>query len=324
MRYIKDLLIEEVVLQVILSDEIEESKPLKVNEHVEEFIRRHIIKSLNSKDTYKAAFLKGSSLKEYCLQMTSSPSEFVSITTDMAKVYEECSRHLEETDCDLLFVKYIANEQRCFAVLKLDYKESYNHQYTGGEFKLILDNTLPGTQSNLSKCMFFTKGPEIELLVINKDDGEDSNYFVESFIEGVVIRDDVSKSRQVRKVFENWIRKNLCDQLEVASTSREIFEEYLQSESVFKLDDITEKLFEVEDIKENFKETMRNHRLHTDFEIDKIWIEKKTSKEIKTDTGLSIKAEFDIFKDSQRFITKTNGDGTMDYIIKGVRNVTEK
>lgn len=323
MRYIKDLLIEEVVLQVILSDEIEDSSLLKINENVEEFIRKHIIKSLNSKDTYKAVFLKDSSIKEYCQQMISSPKEFVEITTDMAKIYEETSRHLEEPYCDLLFVKFLANEKRCFAVLKLDYRKSYNHHYTGGEFKLILDSMLPGTQTNLSKCMFFTNGPEIEMLVINKDDGEDCNYFVESFIEGVVIKDDVSKTRQVRKVFENWTRRNLCDQLKAATRSRLLFEEYLQNASVFKLDNLTQKLFEVEDIKESFKETMRNHGLHKDFDIDKTWIEKKKVKEIKTDTGLSIKADFDIFKDSQRFVTKNNGDGTIDYIIKGVRNVAE-
>ncbi len=96
MRYIKDLLIEEVVLQVILSDEIEESTLLKVNEHVEEFIRRHIIKSLNSKDTYRAVFLNDSSVKEYCHQMITNPKDFVTITTDMAKIFEETTRHLEE------------------------------------------------------------------------------------------------------------------------------------------------------------------------------------------------------------------------------------
>lgn len=70
---------------------------------------------------------------------------------------------------------------------------------------------------------------------------------------------------------------------------------------------------------------MKTDGYHQDFEVDKHWIESKMKvKELKTDTGLVIKGDYDLFKDSQRINMKKNGDGTIDYIIKNVRNIIEK
>ncbi len=60
MRYIKDLIIEKVVVNVVdnkADEAIYTSKVLTINEDVEEFVRKHILKSLNDEDTYKARFL---------------------------------------------------------------------------------------------------------------------------------------------------------------------------------------------------------------------------------------------------------------------------
>ncbi len=45
---------------------------------------------------------------------------------------------------------------------------------------------------------------------------------------------------------------------------------------------------------------------------------------IKTDTGFTIRADFDHYDDQLRFEVRKNGDGTVDYVIKNVRNITER
>jgi len=327
MRYVKDILIEEVILDV-LDTTLAKVKPLSINEVVETFIRKHIIKSLNSKDTYKAVFNNNSSLKIYIQELLQDQNRFKEISFDMARAYEEVSSNIEASDGDLLFVKFIADEQRCYALMKLEYELSYTHSFTEEEVKLSVSGTnLPGTSKALKKCLFFTGRHDVEMLVINKkEDGEESDYFIEDFIEGYMIKDAVSKTRLIKYRIEKWINRNLMDQIEMATTVRNIISEYLQSEEMFKLSELSKQLFpDLEELRSSFEHAMRDDGYHQDFEIDKHWIESKMKvKELKTDTGLVIKGDYDLFKDSQRINMKKNGDGTIDYIIKILRNIIEK
>ncbi|MBI9013606.1 MAG: nucleoid-associated protein, partial [Clostridiales bacterium] len=132
MRYVKDILIEEVILDV-LDTTLAKVKPLSINEVVETFIRKHIIKSLNSKDTYKAVFNNNSSLKVYIQELLQDQKKFKEISFDMARAYEEVSSNIEAADGDLLFVKFIADEQRCYGLMKLEYEPSYTHSFSEEE-----------------------------------------------------------------------------------------------------------------------------------------------------------------------------------------------
>jgi len=89
------------------------------------------------------------------------------------------------------------------------------------EYGLHEASILPGTNTTLTKCLFFSKGPELEVLVIDKKEKvEDNDYFVNDFMEGLVIRDDVSMTRRIKSVIESWINRNLMDQIEAASSLR--------------------------------------------------------------------------------------------------------
>lgn len=327
MRYVKDILIEEVILDV-LDTTLAEVKPLKMNEVVETFIRKHIIKSLNSKDTYKTVFNNQSSLKIYVQELLLDKSKFRQISFDIARAYEEVVSENKGSEGDLLFVKFIADEQRCYALLKLTYEESYTHSFTGGEVNLSLSGiNLPGTSKALKKCLFFTGTNEIEMLAINKsEEEEESDYFIEEFIEGYMIKDDVSKTRQIKTRIEKWINQTLTDQLEAATMARNIISGYLKGKEIFQLMELSKLLFsEHKELKESFERALGDEGYHKDFDIDKHWIESKMiTKELKTDTGFTIKAGYDLFKDSQRLVMKENGDGTMDCIIKNIRNIIEK
>jgi len=318
-------MIEKAALQIINGEEITESKLLGINEQVEEFIRRHIMKSLNSMSTYKAVLLKESSLRAYMSRLVDDKESFLEVVTDISRLYEKVSKGLEDPYCDLLFVQYIANEQRCYAMLRLDFKKSYNHFCTGDEYGLHEASILPGTNTTLTKCLFFSKGPELEVLVIDKKEKvEDNDYFVNDFMEGLVIRDDVSMTRRIKSVIESWINRNLMDQIEAASSLRSHLHDYLQSEDKFVVEEFAD-FFNHPTLYESLSEHLKESGIKAEFQLDKIYIEKNLqSRSFKTDSGFNISGGCDGFKDVSKFIVKENGDGTMDYIIKNVRNITEK
>lgn len=335
-------MLEKAILHVIdaqADEAILTEKTLVVNEDVEEFVRKHVLRSLNDDETFSCRFLSENVTVASCVQSVINDSE--TFIENSQKITEHMFQAIKNSDIpcgDMLYVQYIADEQRCFGILKLDYQMSYMHNITFEEEALCIalvsqEVGLPNLGQRLKKCAFFTKGPEdrLDMIILDKkqkiEDGNE-DYFVSDFLEAVRVTDDTDKTRRFKATVEKWTQKNLADQIEAADTVREIVNETLLSEDQISMDALASKMFdEVPEIKESFKEAVSDagYREGTEFDIDKQWVEKKMkSKQIKTDTGVTIRGEFDFFKDSQRFIVRKNGDGTVDYIIKNVRNVVER
>lgn len=324
MRYIKDLLIEKVVLQVITGESIKESKELSINENVEHFVRKHIIKSLRSNNTFKVALNNDSSLKTLMCRLVDDPASFLDVVTDISNSYTEVSHDFEDPYCDLLFVQYIGDERRSFAMLKLDYKKSYHHFESGDDYNLGLANVLPGTGVNLSKCLFFSKSKDLEVIAINKDNQVEEKYiFSKKFLEGYFVNDDVSRTRKIKSVVEKWINMKLNENIRLASRLRDGLVEYLINEDKFSIEDF-KGYFDDESLFENFYHHLSQNDLHKDFRIDKTFVDRNlSSRSIKTDTGYTIKASAEAFRDNQHFCMIKNLDGSMDYVFKNIRSIRE-
>jgi len=345
MRYIKDLLLEKAVLHVVDShadEPIISSRKLDITIEVEEFVRKHVIKALNMDSTSSARFLSDTvKCSKFIKLMINDNEKFEESTKELTKKMFSVIRNTEIPSGDMLFVQYIADENRCFGILKLDYKDSFNHNITFEDTNLLVNlvtqtSGLPGTGQQLKKCAFFTKGPEdtIEMIVLDQkeilEDGQ-KNYFTEKFLECVLVSDSTFKTRKLKPTIEKWVQKNLSEQIELATEVRSLLNEKLLSEEKINPVDMIFEITQEPGITESFKEAVsdagyKSNMFKDDtFTVDKQFIEKSMkTKSIKTDTGVTIKGEFDFFKDSQRFVTHKNGDGTIDYIIKGVRNIVEK
>ncbi len=342
MRYIKDIMLEKAILHVIDSyadEAILTEKVLSINEEVEEFVRKHILRSLNDDETFSCRFFSETVTCAKAVHTVIEDNEqFVEISKQLTEHMFQSIKHSDIPAGDMLYVQYIADEQRCFGILKLDYQMSYMHNIAFEDESLCINLVsqevgLPNLGQRLKKCAFFTKAPEnqIEMIVLDKKQKIESgneNYFIEDFLEAVRVTDDTDRTRRFKATVEKWTQKNLADQIEAADTVRTVVNETLLSEDKVSVDEIASQMFEnVPEIKESFKEAVADagYREGSEFGIDKTWIEKKMkSKQIKTDTGVVIRGEFDFFKDSQKFVVKKNGDGTVDYVIKNVRNVTER
>ncbi len=342
MRYIKDIMLEKAILHVIDSyadEAILTEKVLSINEEVEEFVRKHVLRSLNDDETFSCRFFSETVTCAKAVHTVIEDNEkFVEISKELTEHMFQSIKHSDIPAGDMLYVQYIADEQRCFGILKLDYQMSYMHSIAFEDESLCINLIsqevgLPNLGQRLKKCAFFTKAPEnqIEMIVLDKKQKIESgneNYFIEDFLEAVRVTDDTDRTRRFKATVEKWTQKNLADQIEAADTVRTVVNETLLSEDKVSVDEIASQMFEdVPEIKESFKEAVADagYREGSEFGIDKTWVEKKMkSKQIKTDTGVVIRGEFDFFKDSQKFVVRKNGDGTVDYVIKNVRNVTER
>jgi len=341
MRYIKDILLEKAILHVVdvhADEAILTTQCLTINEDVEEFVRKHVLKSLNDDETISSRFLSDEvAVAKSVRSVIEEPENFIEQSQLLTNRMFEKIKNSDIPSGDMLYVQFVADEQRCFGILKLDYQMSYMHNITFSEEQLCINLVsqevgLPGTGQRLKKCAFFTKAPEnqIEMIILDKkqkiEDGKE-NYFVEIFLESVKVTDDTERTRNFKATVEKWTQKNLSDQIEKANEVRASVNETLLSDAKINVDQIAQEMFAAPEMKSSFQEAVAEAGYHegSQFDVDKTWVEKKMkSKQIKTDTGVVIRGEFDFFKDSQRFIVRKNGDGTVDYVIKGVRNVVER
>ena len=59
--------------------------------------------------------------------------------------------------------------------------------------------------------------------------------------------------------------------------------------------------------------------------IDREWAEKKMQrKRLKMDKDIDLYIDVDAYNDKERFSISKNGDGTVDIVLKSIRNFTEK
>jgi len=342
MRYIKDIMLEAAFMHILDagSDEVLISKKaLTINEYSEEFIRKHIIKCLNDDETVKARpFSDTSYFVENAKLLIKDWNNLKDVSATFAETLFKSVKNTDLIPCDFLMVQYIADEQRCFAILKLDHTERFKHDinFEGEDLVISLSSdevALPNAGTQIRKAVFFTKAPEdtIDIIVINKreaaDDG-DEDYFTK-WLDLVIVRDDTETTRKLRPNIERWTQKCLSDQIETAQQIRASVDSILLSDDTISIDKVSDMLFPGDDTKEikaMFTEDLRAAGIPNQvINIDKTYIEKKMKKKIiKTDTGVSITNEFDFYKDSQKYIEKKNGDGTIDIILKNVRNIIVK
>lgn len=334
MRYIKDVLIEKVMLHVIdksTDEQIHTMNHLVINVEVENFVRKHILRSLNSEDTYKGIFLKNSEMLTHAKKLISDQDAFSEISYKIAELFFESIRNIEVPDCDILMVQFVAEEERSFGILKLDYKSSYIHDLvsveSGLNVRLISQQiNLPSTSQALKKCVFFRNdsGDDLDIIILSKSEKEDDRYFLDKFLKAVTISDDVVKTRTFKKSVEKWVNKNLSEQVLQAALVRHHVNDQLINSEFIDINELAAEMFlDQEEIKSSFVDAMKDLRFGK-FLVNKKWVSQNMkSKEIKTDTGFVLKGDMDLFKDSSRIGTKENGDGTIDYIIKNVRNYSE-
>jgi len=344
MRYVSDVNVGKSIIHVIDpqgGEPVLANKSMEMNVSELEFITKHVVKALSDDENFRCRCVnKDREVYQSILKIMEDRENLVEESKKMTeKLFEIMKRFDEQPAGDLLFTMFFADGIECLAILKLDYIESYTHQidFVDGELavKLVTQETgLPAGGARLKKCAFFKKIGEddLEILVINKnaksDPDEIKELFTFEFLGVEIVDDPTSMTRRVRSTFENWARKNLKDDIEKATELRDKVEDVLLNEGDVDVQQIAVEVFQgnVHMQNEMLEEAgKRGLSPSITFPVDKTWVEKKMkAKQIKTDTGLVIKGEYDLFSDSAKFEIRRNGDGTVDYVIKGVRNVSER
>lgn len=314
----------------------------EITEEIYELLEKHIVRSLKDDENRIAKFISGSNIvRDNCDSMLYGEEGFIEGSKIIAShLFDSMKSNANISSCDLVICIYSVEDIKYVALLKMDYRKSFIHdvEYIGDKFKVSIipqEAGLPGVGQRLQKCAFikiYEANEEYDLVVLDKQQSSDAeneiaNFFVKDFLNSNVLADNKDKTRTFKDITEKWVRSQLKQDIEQASKVREVLSDNLKKEEEINIRNFVEKAMDGnEDIQKDYIDHLNTEGFQiTNFEVDRPWVDKKLKKKsIKTDTGFDIRNDRDCFEDNLKYRVKTNGDGTVDIIIKNVRHFVEK
>lgn len=120
---------------------------------------------------------------------------------------------------------------------------------------------------------------------------------------------------------ETWIRNNLTD-ADRQEEVRSIIRDKLTTEEIVSIDSVSQTL-EADEVC-SYKMFMSGIA-EEEFKVDKIFVEKKLKRiRLNIDKEIDLYINNEAYKDRSKFEIIKNGDGSINMIIKNVKNYIEK
>lgn len=343
MRYIQDVIVEKAIMHIL---DLSGDEPLltefelELNDRIYEFLHKQIIKGLNDFNNFKGKFYSPEGLMyKNVYRIIAEEEAFVESSKEIARhLFKILKKYDGIESCNLIACKFSSDSQDFLALLKLDYQTSFAHDidFEDDKFKIKLvtqETGLPGMKQKLSNMGLFKLPSEdyFDMIYLEKPfktiENETIRYFRDEFLQVSQVIDDTGATQIIKNSVEKWVRKNLKDDIDKAIDIRDNVNDIFINAGTLDVESVASDITDSNEEKEMLLEELENKGIdvRSNIDIDKRWVEKKMkSKQIKTDTGFNIKGDYDFFNDSMRFEVKYNGDGSVNYIIKNVRNVSER
>ncbi|MDK0695892.1 nucleoid-associated protein [Clostridium perfringens] len=309
----------------------------KISQSIDKFLQKSIKKVSRDSDLRKAVFKNyhNNLIKNCCENIIYNESTFVENSKEIAAYLFDVMKVNEELEsCDLVIYLYTVKDEKYVAILKLDYRKTYNHNIVFEDDKLnvqMIQNEIAIPENSKIKQATIVGlngiNDEYQLKVLDKDSEKeefDSKWITE-FLNIEKIKDDTYKTKAFKKASETWITNALSNDIKKAEDVRSILNYSLKEKDDIDIATFADNAIDNEELKESFLEHMEDKDITDSINIDKRWVDKNLRKrKIKTDTGFNINGNLVDFEDPMKYRVTQNKDGSIDITIKNVKFYQEK
>ncbi|MDP4144437.1 MAG: nucleoid-associated protein [Bacillota bacterium] len=346
MEYINEVTINEAVIHILdnnAEEPILNEYPLRLNDETYEFIFKHIQKCLKDEELKYAVYNEERNIvKELSQEYLNGQSNLLTISKELAKqMFILMKSKGNIPSCDLIIVSISTEFGPMLSIMKMDYVKNYTHNIEFVEEKIGINIIpqyigLPSSGQRLQKCAFIKplrQDNSFDLMVIDKqskskEEGDDygSNYFISSYLGCSVISNERDQTKNFLKAAEKWTRTNFKENADAAEVVRSSIKKKLREDESIDVKELSQDMFgEEKEIGNNFVEYIKEQGIEEKLEVDKQWVETKLKrKRLKIDKDIDLYINEEAYHDGTRFEIKRNGDGTINMIIKHVKNYIEK
>jgi len=128
------------------------------------------------------------------------------------------------------------------------------------------------------------------------------------------------------KAAEEWTRTSLQENADAAEIVRTAIKRKLKEEENIDVHSLSAEIFGDEaEIQESFKEYISSKGVNPNVNVDKQWVEKKLKRiRLKIDKDIDLYINEETYHDNSKFEIQRVGDGSINIVIKHVKNYIEK
>jgi hypothetical protein len=331
-----EIIIRNVVMHILNTNnsQLEFSDTLmELSPDINEFLRNHIYRILESDETKECEFEPESQIlpviQEFTEESLIPASQMLAYT-----LYEIMIANIEIPPADLFLITFQAAGVMYLAILKMNYKETYIHciEKCGTEVSnsvIKQKAALPSLAAKLTEAAVVNLHNLTVDLIEKKYEvnGVKTNYFSTLFLQCRTKLSNKQKLNILTRTMEQINRKYYPDDFEKRMEAKSmIYQENLDKGSI-EINDIAERLYEEHpEILEELKEKLQKYNLQEE-KINpqkKATVQKFERQLLTTDQGIEINIPMEQYLAAENISITTNPDGTLEVTIKNINNITAR
>ncbi|OGO79426.1 MAG: hypothetical protein A2Y23_06855 [Clostridiales bacterium GWB2_37_7] len=337
MRNIDEIIINKVYISALDKENnalVLSEAELELNEETYEYFEKHILRCIRD-DEAKPGRFEGdvNIVRELCKEIFEEEDDFLLSSKKLAQFIYKCMGNDDKEQSGDFAVCLCDSQQGLFiALLKLNYSDSYSHFIKQEEDAVTINiginkTGLPGLGQKLARAAFvrkpISKVDEYDFLTYDK---QPEGYFCQAFLRVSPVRDKRENTRIIQKTSESFARRAFKDNAQEAEGFRKKLTDTLMQEDRVNVESLMQNLLPTEERRAEYKAALVNEGIsETDVTIDREWAEKKLKrKRLKVDKSIELYIDDEVYNDKDKFQIKRNGDGTIDIILKNVKNYIER
>lgn len=305
---------------------------LELGPDLNEFMRGHIFRLLDSDDTKKCQFYEEASPVYSMLEQLNEKDDeqFIEVTKVLAEnLFDIMCESVEIPPADFLCVSFQVESQIHLALLKMNYKDSYIHMQADESNDIVKQRIIPSNGARLTEAVLINlETMEVRLVEKRYEVKEEKiNYLSERFL---MCHTDLAPKRKfniltrvINDINNKYDSADVQTKLETKSRLQKEFAETQE----FNVNEIGDRIFgHSPEKKEAFDDRMERYDMHYDnFSVIKESTVKKLEKQvIVTDTGIEISIPMEEYNTKENVIITREEDGTATITIRNIEGVTVK
>lgn len=346
MEYVNDINIIEAVIHVLDTNNEEpilNNYQIDLTDDVYKFLYKHMDKCFNDEELRYAIFKPEKRIIKDISQefLNGLSTDIIEISQGIAKqLFYIMKANKNIPSCDLITASISTDQGPMLAILKMDYVKNFTHKVDFVDNKLgigIVEQQagLPSSGQKVQKCAFIRpvrENQEIDLMVIDKQkrtkEGEDfgAEYFTDYFLGCTIVPNERDLTKSFIKAAEAFTRTNINNDAAKAVEIREVIKNKLKQEEIINVNEMAREIFEDEpETQTDFNDYMESKGIEGDITVDKTFIEKKFRKlKFNADAEIDLNMYSEVYEDKDKFEIIKNSDGTVNVVIKNIKNFIEK
>lgn len=334
-----DIRIKTAVLHILdtsINFPLLSNSGLYLDGEITEFLDKHICKVLDDTNLKKARFIGDSNTaRDLCQAIATDENNFAESSKEIAKaIFDIMIKNVDITPGDLICCLFEINNERYYAILKLNYKSGFTHYVNQAE---------EGATNSIirHKTLLPAEGQKVdEAAIINLETGEikliekayEINGAKEFYLSKYLLNcttdlSDNEKMKIIDKVTKKINKKYYDEDFEKVAKLKNVVSQNIEENNKVSVEKIAEEVFDTNlDVREEYIQEIQKAGITEEaIKIPQKIAEKKfKTHKIKTDTGIEINFPLSYYDNSDMIEFSNNPDGSISIIIKNVSKIINK